>query len=219
MGFDCDIPDNAEVISSIGDALSFVRVERERSVIEPTLADSEALAAAVEEACLAAGAALSSIDVRVEHDREHATLRASATGMIGLSSGAMPGRSPMTVVEAVAVAGHHGFTDPIGVGHAWISRRSAANKGSAVLLLDRYGDVVTRGEGDYLAGSDMQQSALVDLIARHTRRNLGSEGKPEVWLVHASRIVSLTPAAAIEALNEVINVEPDSATAVVVAGK
>jgi hypothetical protein len=219
MGFECDIPDNAEVISSIGDALSFVRVERERSVIEPTLADSESLAAAVEEACLAAGAALSSIDVRVEHDREHATLRASATGMIGLSSGAMPGRSPLTAAEAIAVAGHHGFTDPIGVGHAWISRRPAAGRSSAVLLLDRYGDVVARGDGDYLVGSDMQQADLVDLIARYTRRNLGSEGQPQVWLVRASRIVSLTPAAAIDALNEVINVQPDSATAVVVTGK
>jgi N-methylhydantoinase A len=219
MGFECDIPDNAEVISSIGDALSFVRVERERSVIEPTLADSEALAAAVEEACLAAGAALSSIDVRVEHDREHATLRASATGMIGLSSGAMPGRSPLSAAEAVAVASHHGYADPIGVGHAWISRRSAASRSSTVLLLDRYGDVVARGDGDYLVGPDMQRDALVDLVARYTRRNLGSEGKPEVWLVRDSRIASLTPAAAIEALDDVKNIHPDSTTAVVVTGK
>jgi hypothetical protein len=138
--------------------------------------------------------------------------------MIGLSSGAMPGRAPLTTAEAVAVAGHHGYDDPIGVGHAWISR-SPASKSSTVLLLDRYGDVVARGDGDYLSGPAMQHAALVDLVARYTRRNLGSEGKPEVWLVRASRIVSLTPAAAVEALNELANGHLDSTTAVVVTGK
>src|SRR4029078_4335993 len=100
MNLECFIPEHAEVISSIGDALSFVLVERERSVIDPTLADGEALAPPREEASLAAGAARNSIDVRVEYDREQSTLRASATGMVGLASGAMPGRARLTCARA-----------------------------------------------------------------------------------------------------------------------
>src|SRR4029078_3516289 len=51
MNLECFIPEHAEVISSIGDALSFVLVERERSVIDPTLCDGEALDAPAEGAC------------------------------------------------------------------------------------------------------------------------------------------------------------------------
>jgi N-methylhydantoinase A/oxoprolinase/acetone carboxylase beta subunit len=200
MGLDCHIPDDAEVISSIGDALSFVQVERERSVIEPTLADGESLAAAAEDACLEAGAALSSIDVRVEFDREHSTLRATATGMVGLASGAMPGRAPLSAGEVVAVADHHGYSDPVAVGHAWVARRPSPSGASNALLLDRYGDVVVAGPGDYLIGDDMVEELLSTMIARYTRRHLGGEGKPTVWLVEHTRIVSLTPSAAVDAV-------------------
>ena len=41
-------PADAEIISSIGDALSLVRAARERSVVEPTAADVDALIAEVE---------------------------------------------------------------------------------------------------------------------------------------------------------------------------
>jgi len=220
MNLECYIPEHAEVISSIGDALSFVLVERERSVIDPTLADGEALGAAAEEACLAAGAAANSIDVRVEYDREQSTLRASATGMVGLASGAMPGRAPLTSAEAVAVAGHRGYSDPVGFGHSWVARRGPASGPSTVLLLDRYGDVVAEGSGDFLAGADVGAAALESLVAKYTRRHLGSEGKPMVWLLGASRIVALTSAAAIEAVRDhVTATAKNAAQAVVVTGR
>jgi N-methylhydantoinase A/oxoprolinase/acetone carboxylase beta subunit len=219
MNLDCFIPEHAEVISSIGDALSFVLVERERSVIDPTLADGEALAAAAEEACLAAGAARNSIDVRVEYDREQSTLRASATGMVGLASGAMPGRAPLTSAEVVAVAGHRGFSDPVGFGHSWVARRGPASGPSTVLVLDRYGDVVSEGPGDFLAGSDMEAEALESLVTKYTRRHLGTEGKPTVWLVGASRIVALTAAAAVDAVRDhATSAGQNAAQAVVVTG-
>ena len=217
MGLDCHIPEDAEVISSIGDALSFVLVERERSVVEPTLADGESIAAAAQDACLEAGAALSSIDVRVEFDREHATLRATATGMVGLASGAMPGRAPLRADEVVAVAGHHGYSNPVSVGHAWVARRPSSSGSSNVLLLDRYGDVVAAGQGDYLTGDGMVEGQLSTMIARNTRRHLGGEGKPTVWIVGRSRIVSLTPSAALDAVRSSgPRPEPELVTAIVV---
>jgi hypothetical protein len=48
LGLDCQIPPGAEVISSMGDALSLVRAERERTVSRPTPADVDALIAEVE---------------------------------------------------------------------------------------------------------------------------------------------------------------------------
>jgi len=217
MNLECYIPEHAEVISSIGDALSFVLVERERSVIDPTLADDEALAAEVEEACLQAGAAANSIDVRVEYDREHSTLRASATGMVGLASGAMPGRAPLTTSEVGAVAGHHGYSDAARVGHSWVARRSGASGPSSVLVLDRYGDVVAKGPGDFLFGTDVEASALDSLVAKYTRRHLGSDSKPTVLLLGPSRVLALTAAAAVQAIGDLAaTTAPDAAQAVVV---
>ena len=55
LGLECHVPPLAEVISAVGDALSLVRVERERSITGATTVNSDALAREAEEACLAAG--------------------------------------------------------------------------------------------------------------------------------------------------------------------
>ncbi|MEA2827787.1 MAG: N-methylhydantoinase [Actinomycetota bacterium] len=216
LGLECQVPDGAEVISSIGDALSFVRVERERSVVEPTLEDGEALAASAEEACLAAGATASSIEVRVDYDQQRATLRASATGAIGLTSGAMPGRAPLTDIQAAAVAGGYGFAAPTAAGHAWIAHRGGGASGGAetVLLLDRYGDVVARGEGGSLTGANLTVSGLEALLARVARRARSTDRDPGIWLVHGSRTVALTPGAAAGA----VAAAPEHAAVVVTSG-
>jgi hypothetical protein len=98
------------------------------------------------------------------------------------------------------VADHHGYSDPVAVGHAWVARRPSPSGASNALLLDRYGDVVVAGPGDYLIGDDMVEELLSTMIARYTRRHLGGEGKPTVWLVEHTRIVSLTPSAAVDAV-------------------
>ena len=66
-------PPEAEVISSVGDALSLLRAERERtvSVIDP--ADLRHLAREVETELLAAGASPGSIEVRVDEEPEKGT--------------------------------------------------------------------------------------------------------------------------------------------------
>jgi len=88
-----------------------------------------------------------------------------------------------------------------------------------VLVLDRYGDVVSEGPGDFLSGSDMEAAALESLVAKYTRRHLGTEGKPTVWLVGASRIVALTAAAAVDAVRDhATSAGQNAAQAVVVTG-
>jgi hypothetical protein len=116
----------------------------------------------------------------------------------------------------VVAAGHHEYSDPLAVGHAWVARRPSPSGSSNVLLLDRYGDVVASGAGDYLAGKDMVEGPLAAMLARYTRRHLGGEGKPTVWLVEQSRIVSLTPSAALDALRSLDHDQSTEFAAVVV---
>ncbi|MDT4916927.1 MAG: N-methylhydantoinase, partial [Pseudonocardiales bacterium] len=67
MGLPLAVPEHAEVISAIGDALSHVRAEREIAMIAPTAAELAAVIAEVEADAVAAGAAQSSLEARVEH--------------------------------------------------------------------------------------------------------------------------------------------------------
>jgi N-methylhydantoinase A len=196
LGLRCEIPADAEVISSIGDALSLVRIERERSVIEPSLADAEAIAAEAERACVAAGAAPQSIDTRVEYDRERATLRAAAGGSPGTAVVTMPGRVALTPEQAATLASHHGFDQPVRVGEAWLARHPRG----AVLLLDRYGDVVARGDGGYQTSDAPSPDALAALVKLCTRRGIGGDRQPAVWHVERCRILALTPQAALRAV-------------------
>ena len=92
MGYECVVPDRAEVISSIGDALSLIRAERERTVHEFDPRVARQLAAEVENEVVAAGAAPTSVEVLIEEQPDKGTVRAVATGAIGLQAGARPGR-------------------------------------------------------------------------------------------------------------------------------
>ena len=91
MGLDIVVPEHAEVISAIGDALSLIRVERERTFNAPTAADTQALIAEMEAEAIRAGAGATTLDVRVEQIAERGAVRVTVTGAVGLDSGALPG--------------------------------------------------------------------------------------------------------------------------------
>lgn len=214
LGLRCYVPDGAEVISSIGDALSLVRAERERSVVAPTAADSAALAAEAEAECVAAGASAASIDVRVDYEADRSTLRAVATGAVGLEAGALPGRPPIDEGEAIAVAAERQLPAPLAVGSFWLAGAgvdreallvpAAASRASAgaaavvgapepgpVAVFDRFGDVVASGTGGaVLLGTPGAGDVARQLAGRLTRRMGPMTVRPAVWLVHGSRLVA-----------------------------
>ncbi len=109
LRYDCRVPDGAEVISSLGDALSLVRAERERTVDATDATVVSRLMDEVEAELLSAGAAASTIDIRVEERPEKGTVRAVATGAIGLTTGALPGRAPIDADEAGRIAADLGL--------------------------------------------------------------------------------------------------------------
>ena len=106
---------------------------------------------------MAAGADAASIDVRVEIDEDRSTFRAVATGMVGLHTGALPGRAPdRRRGGAARAAAELGAPPPTPVGRFWVA---TGPEGEPVdrrrtLVLDRFGDPVAGGTGGVLAITD-----------------------------------------------------------------
>jgi len=206
LGLPYEIPPGAEVISSVGDALSLVRAERERTLSHPTTAEVDALVAEVEAEVLAAGAAPTSLQVQVSRVGERGTTRAVAVGALLLGSGVVPGRPPLDPAGIAAVARAAGCDEPPEpVGTYWLGRATGAGR---VLLLDRFGDAVldVRGEAVLVepgpAGDRPAVRGLIEpLVARHVRHVGPVTVQPTAWVVQDCRIRELEdPAAAATAL-------------------
>ncbi len=181
MGLDVVVPERAEVISAVGDALSLIRAERERTLPEPTAADAEQLIAAAEAEAVAAGASPASLDVRVEHRPDKGALRVTVTGAVGLRSGALPGQDAAGREDAVAAAAERGYDDVTEVDQYWVASR----KGH-VAVFDRYADLVIDVQGEVVARDD-----LAAALARLTRRMGPVTIAPEAWVVDGARFVQV----------------------------
>ena len=180
LGWQLEIPPNAEIISSIGDALSLLRAERERTV---DVVDDDVLAsmmAEVEAEVVAAGASPSSVEVRIEDVPERSTIRAVATGAVGLSSGAIPGRPPVSEQD---LRTSHPTSHLRAAGSFWI-----VVDATSVLVVDRYGDTVVSIDGEVLASGHPD---LMDVIDRLTRYRGPITLRPSVWVIDGQRLIEL----------------------------
>jgi len=86
MGLDYQISENAEVISSIGVALSMVRDVIERTIPNPRPEDIAAIKREAVEAAVRVGAAPDSVQVFVEVDSQKSRVRATALGTTELKT-------------------------------------------------------------------------------------------------------------------------------------
>jgi N-methylhydantoinase A/oxoprolinase/acetone carboxylase beta subunit len=226
LGLDLLVPDLAEVISAVGDALSLVRVERERSMAPGQPIDADDLAAQAEAGCIDAGADPDTVDVRVELDPDGTTLRAIATGMVGLEAGALPGRQPIDVAGATALVASHGARDPRPIGRSWVAAALEAGRDGLgpVVVLDRLGDTVAAGTGAVVwldpATADERgraADAAAALVARCTRRKGPVTIEPTAWVVQGNRAVQVPPERLAAALLD-LPVDRGSAAAAVLQG-
>jgi N-methylhydantoinase A len=190
MGLECLVPDGAEVISSIGDALSLVRAERELAARAPTPEAVQTLTAQARDAAIAAGAAPGSVDVRIEHSPERAALRAIATGAVGLHAGALPGRSQIDAGEAAEILARERCQgDPRSVGSFWIGEvNSGADR---VIVLDRFGDAVVDTKGDLVEVDGELDGSVRGVVTRNTRRMGPVTVMPTVWVIHSDSLVEI----------------------------
>ena len=195
LGLDCQIPPGAEVISSMGDALSLVRAERERTVSrsgsQSADTDVDALIAEVEAEALAAGASPTSLQVQVSQIADRGAIRVVAVGALVLGSGVVPGRPPLSheaIIDVARAAGGSERVDP--VGRFWLSSLDGR-----VQLFDRFGDSAldVRGEAILLDGSAGE--ALAGTVESVVSRNVRHVGpvtvQPTTWVVQDGRIREL----------------------------
>lgn len=212
LGLECSVPDHAEVISSVGDALSLVRAEREQTVRDATAAQISALVAATREDALSAGASADSLDVRVEAEPERSRLRAVATGAVALQSGAVPGRAPIDERTAEAVLGRRGATSTAsGEGAFWWATAPARGGRTRLLVADRFGDIALDATGTPITigpdGSTGRGAAFGELrtaVEAHTR-HLGPVAlPPTVWVLTADQLLELSSSDRTEAVSELV---------------
>ena len=180
LGLECTVPEGAAVISSIGDALSLVRVERERTVDSLDGEMARQLLAEVEAEAVAAGASPGSLEVRLEERPESGTVRAIATGAVGLLAGAIPGRHPALLTHITAGAPEG--ADVVEAGQYWL-----VVGGSHIDVLDRFGDPTAA-----MAGEVVEPSGLADAALRHTRYRGPVTLRPSVWVIDGSRLLELS---------------------------
>jgi len=214
MGLSVEIPPHAEVISAVGDALSLVRAERERTFDRPDAEQTERLIAEVEAEALRSGASAASLDVRVEQLADRSAVRVTVTGAIGLASGARPGRTPVPRDEVVGAARDRGYRDP----DTSCTQRDAywlVSEGDRVAVFDQYGDLVVdvRGErfevdatepsSEAMGGqsradagaSDMTGVLIESAIERRTRRIGPVTVAPDAWVVAGARFLQVADVA------------------------
>ena len=187
MGLACTVPADAEIISSIGDALSMVRAERERTVSALTADVVRQLSDDAENEALAAGAAPGSVEVRVEEMPERGTVRAIATGTVGLRTGAMPGQ---TLISEEKLAAREGTGVTVtAAGLFWLVSRH-----DLITIVDRFGDPVSTVKGERAEVGD-----LASTVERLTRYRGPVTLRPTIWLISGGRIAELASGDMIEA--------------------
>jgi N-methylhydantoinase A/oxoprolinase/acetone carboxylase beta subunit len=187
MGLECTVPAGAEIISSIGDALSTVRAERERTVSVLTADVVRQLAADAEAEALSAGAAPGSVEVRVEEMPERGTVRAIATGSVGLRTGALPGQVVVTVEQLIAREPADAVVSQSG--SFWLIERRGH-----ITVADRFGDPAVT-----IKGERSTADALGATVERLTRYRGPVTLRPTIWFISSGRLVELASGDMVEA--------------------
>jgi N-methylhydantoinase A len=189
MELEISVPAHAEVISALGDALSLIRAERERTFARPTPADTQHLIGEVESEAIAAGASASSLDVRVEHITDRSAVRVTVSGAVGLLAGALPGRRPATQEEAEMAARERGCPGARAVGQFWVTDDA---EGGRVVVFDRYADVIVDVRGETVdSGAEPPEAAMREALARQTRHRGPIEIVPDAWVLSGSRFLQV----------------------------
>jgi hypothetical protein len=205
MGLPCNVPADAEIISSIGDALSMVRAERERTVSALTAEVVRQLSDEAEAEALAAGAAPGTVEVRIEELPERGTVRAIATGTVGLRTGALPGQEVITR-DTIAARAPHG-SEITQVGAFWLVARR-----DSIAIIDRFGDPVVTVKGVVCVVAD-----LTETVERFTRVRGPITLRPTIWLINAGRIAELASGDMIDAATALHN--PNDTSEVLIVGR
>lgn len=193
LGAPWEMPADGEVISSIGDAQSVVRVEVERTLAKASAEAVAGLHREAEEAALLAGAAPGTVELHSESLPERSALRVTAYGAVALQSG--PAR-PCGDERRVAAAAHVAL-DGRGqavFGNGFFSVYACGDDDERdFVVLDRHGAVARRGKGKLITGTGAEVAAALDERIPALVRHYGPIAvAPALRVIRGARLVDLT---------------------------
>jgi N-methylhydantoinase A len=204
LGSSWRIPREAEVISSIGDALSLVRVSIERSVTG-SAPELSGLCREAEESAIAAGASPASLSVETESIPERSAIRAVATGSVALESGAVP-EEPLGDRDDIVLAAKRALGETAAMvaknPYYWVF---AADNGpaSSWAVVDRHGSIAHTGAGVLVTGSKQQViSRLPDEVLALVRHFGPVSVAPAVRVLRGPRLIDLSMLSSADAVLE-----------------
>ena len=188
-----EMPEDGEVISSIGDAQSVVRVEVERTLARATAEAVAHVHQEAEAAALLAGAAPGTIELQSESLPERSALRVTAVGAIALQSGTIDLTADDDRIARSAHAALGGNPRMI-FGNAFFS--VFAPDGSddrSFAVIDRAGAVVHQGTGKIVSGHGSEVAAVLEERIPALVRHYGPVAvAPALRLIRGARLVDLT---------------------------
>ncbi len=195
LGLPWRLAPDADVISSIGDALSLVRVEIERGLGRSGPHAVARIVEDAEDAAIAAGADPAGIQVETETIPERAAIRAVATGSIALDADTGGGGA---VLDEPALSRR--AEEILGSGVSMVARTRAfgvfatgSGEWRSYVVLDPRGGVSASGEAMLMVGSGAELADSLPTRLESMVRHLGPIAiAPAVRLVRGSRVVDLS---------------------------
>jgi len=192
-GLDWRIPPDAEVISSVGDASSLVRVEMERTFAKPSADAVAAFHREVEDAAVAAGASPTSLQIESEALPERGALRVAASGSVALDIDAT-GADIVPDLETMALVAKREMGEVCKlVSHsAFYSVFTSASSSEAFLVVDRHGSVAARGRGSIVTGRGSEVAALLQERMPRLVKHFGPIAvAPPIRVLRGTQLVDL----------------------------
>ena len=193
IGTDYSIPVDAEVISSVGDALSLVRIEVERAMSRPSPEAMAALQQEAEAAAIAAGASPNTIQFESEAITDRRAMRITATGSVVLDSD--PGPVIEVDAEEIAVVAKDALEDPVLILSDGFYTVFTSGKGRErdFAIIDRRATIAARGRGVVLNGPANAMAAEIDREIKRMVRHLGPISiAPAVTVLKGARLIDLS---------------------------
>jgi N-methylhydantoinase A len=188
-----EIPPDAEVISSIGDAQSAVRVEIERTLARPSAEEVARAHGDAEAAALRAGAAPGTIQLESLAVPERGALRVTAFGAVSLQSGpteitADAARAEVTARAVLEGEPHLAFRNEF-----FFVYVAGSGDDRSFAVVDRTGAVAVEGRGKVISGTGAEVAAGLDERIPALVRHYGPVAVgPAVRVIRGPRLVDLT---------------------------
>ena len=194
MGFKYQIPENAEVISSIGVALAMVREMVERTLPNPSAQDIAQLKKEAKEMAMNSGAVEDSIEVYVEIDEQAQKVTAIAMGSTEVKTTDLMKNCDEKEAVSIAAASMGVAEDKVNLeaanGQIFVATCRQGNK-NQLRVIDKKGFVkIQRSDGSCLT-TTMEKSGENLKKIWDASSNFSSEVRinPDVYVICGSRVI------------------------------